>query len=385
MVLTPPRRPTSAHVDVDALHHNVELIGRHTGRPIMAIVKANAYGHGLVPTSRIFVEAGVAQLGVAFLEEGLALRKAGLGCPILVLGGIIGNQIEAFIENDLSMTASSVHKLRQIDDCALRLGRRARVHLKVDTGMGRFGMQWDSCEALLQAAGSTRSCQIEGLYSHLAASEEPDPSFTQLQGTRFERIRSLLPDVPGHLANSGAVLAHPETWYDMVRPGLALYGVAPSPRLQEVLDLRPALSLRTRVVYFKVVRQGRTVSYDRTWISPVDTRVVTLPVGYGDGYDRRLSNRAQVVIRGRRHALVGRVTMDAVMIDLGPEGEAYNEDEVHLIGGPGPQAISIAEMAAWMDAIPYEVLTNISPRVPRVYERDGVEVPMPGPPASAPD
>jgi len=379
MVLTAPRRPTTAHIDVDALHHNVDVIGRHAERPIMAIVKANAYGHGLEDTARIFVEAGVAQLGVAFLEEGIVLRAAGLRCPILVLGGIIGNQIESFIAHDLSMTASSVHKLGQIDACAQRLEKTARVHLKVDTGMGRFGMQWDTAPGLIEAARRVQACRIEGLYSHLACSEDPDPRFTQLQRSRFDAVRAGLPDVPHHLANSGAVLAHPDTWLDMVRPGLALYGIAPSPHLAKVLPLRPALSLQTRVVYFKVVRAGRSVSYDRTWTAPADTRVVTLPVGYGDGYVRRLSNRAQVLIRGQRRPVIGRVTMDAIMADLGTDGEAYNEDVAYLLGGPGPDAISVEEMAAWMETIPYEVLTGISPRVPRVYGRgsDGGLPPAP--------
>ncbi len=384
MVLTAPRRPTYAHIDVDALRHNVDALRRHTGRAIMAVVKANAYGHGLEETARIFVDAGVAQLGVAFLEEGLALRAAGLRCPILVMGGIIGNQIESFIAHDLSMTASSVHKLGQIDACASKIGKPARVHLKVDTGMGRFGMQWDTAAPLIEAARQVRSCRLEGLYSHLACSEDLDPSFTRLQLARFDEVRAGLPELPHHLANSGAVLGHPDTWLDMIRPGLALYGIAPSPHLADVLPLRPALSLQTRVVYFKVVRAGRSVSYDRTWSATRDTRVVTLPVGYGDGYPRRLSNRAEVLIRGRRRPVVGRVTMDAIMADLGPDGEAYNEDVAYLLGGPGPEAISVEELASWMETVPYEVLSGISPRVPRVYERGSDAAPPPARPGPDP-
>ncbi|HJL43826.1 MAG TPA: alanine racemase [Myxococcales bacterium LLY-WYZ-16_1] len=370
-------RPTVAEIDVSALRHNVAQIRRHVHeRPIMAIVKANAYGHGLVPTARILLGAGCDALGVAFLEEGIELRRAGVRAPILVLGGIIGNQIRSFIEHDLTMTASSVFKLRQIDQVARELAQPARVQLKVDTGMGRIGVQWDTSEELLQASLQATACRVEGLFSHLAASERADPTLTRIQTERFEAVAKRYRDLGGtgerHLANSGAVLQHPDTWYDRVRPGLMLYGVVPDPALRGVLDLRPALSLHSRVVFFKVVRRGRSVSYDATWVAPRDTRVVTVPVGYGDGVPRRLSNRAQVLIRGRTVPVVGRVTMDALMADLGPEGTAYNGDPVVLLGRQGPATVRVEDWAEWLETIPYEVLTQINTRVPRRYVRGTV-------------
>jgi len=377
-------RPTVALVEEAALRANVQALSeRVEGRPIMAVVKANAYGHGLIPTARILLSAGAASLGVAFLEEGVALRRAGIDAPILVLGGIIGNQIRAFLEHDLAMTASSVFKLNQIDEVAAQLGRRAAVHLKVDTGMGRIGVQWDAADPLFEAAARARHVEVAGVFSHLAEAEAADPDFTGQQVDRFLTALSWydrrgLPPPPRHLANSAGILRHPATWLDLVRPGLALYGVrpdaGPSPEAEPEVVLRPALSLFSRVVYFKVVRAGRSVSYDRTWTAPADTRVVTVPVGYGDGYPRRLSNRAQVGIRGRPHPVVGRVTMDAIMVDVGPEGTAYNGDPVLLMGRLGDQEISVARWAEWLDTIPYEVLTAISHRVPRVYVPPGQRV-----------
>ncbi|MEL6185063.1 MAG: alanine racemase, partial [Myxococcota bacterium] len=358
------RRPTTAFVNVDALTHNVRAVREHvaSGTRLMAVVKANAYGHGLIPTAKVFLQAGVHHLGVAFLEEGIQLRDAGIRAPILVLGGLIGNQVRHFLEYDLELTAASPYKIEQIEQAAARLGTRARVHLKVDTGMERIGVQWTGADKLLRAAERAAHVDVVGTFSHFAEAERPGSEFTKEQVRRFRESVVPGPQVGlRHLANSGGLLFYPESHLDLVRPGLALYGVAPG---ATELSLRPALSLSTRVVYFKVVRAGTTVSYDRTWAPEQDTRVVTLPVGYGDGYMRALSNRAQVLIRGRRYPVVGRVTMDATMVDLGPEGTAYNGDEVVLIGGSNP-SIHVTEVAAWAGTIPYEVLTAISARVPR--------------------
>ena len=362
-------RPTTAYVDLDAIESNVSAIRAHVGAAtkIMGIVKANAYGHGLVPVSKALLAFGVDALGVAFLEEGIQLRRAGVRAPILVLGGIIGNQIVHFLEYDLQITASSVFKLKQIEEQAAALGVRAKVHLKIDTGMERIGMHWDTAPRMLEAATQTKHCEIHGVFSHFASSESEDPSVTELQTRRFEEC---LNAVPGpwfrHLANSGAVLQHPATYGDMVRPGIILYGVRPSSESPSPILLRPALSLHTRVVYFKVVRANSPVSYNGAWTAPVDTRVVTLPVGYGDGYSRRLSNRADVLIGGRRHRTVGRITMDAMMVNIG-KSSAFNGDPVVLLGRQGDDEIRVEELAERLDTIPYEVLTSINTRVPRVY------------------
>lgn len=376
--MTDPRdeiavRPTTAFIDLKALHANVRAIRARVGpsRRIMGVVKANAYGHGLVRVAEELLHAGVNELGVAFLEEGVALRQAGVGAPILVLGGIIGNQIQHFLEFDLMMTASSVFKLEQIEERAAAFGRSARIHLKIDTGMERIGMHWDTAHRLFEAAVRSKHCEVVGVFSHLAQSDAADPRYTRLQLERFlestaffERRGVEMP--PRHLANSGAVLQHPDTWFDMVRPGIILFGIYPAPRVAHTVALVPVLSLKTRVVYFKVVRAGCPVSYDSTWAPTQDTRIVTLPVGYGDGYPRALSSRAEVLIHGQRYPVVGRITMDALMVDIG-QGSAFNNDPAVLIGAQNEESIAVEDLAGWLDTIPYEVLTMINTRVPRVY------------------
>ncbi|MBK8011903.1 MAG: alanine racemase [Deltaproteobacteria bacterium] len=366
-------RPTAAVIDLDAARSNTMAVRRKVGEgvKIMAVVKANAYGHGLVPMAKAFLDYGVDELGVAFLEEGILLRKAGIRAPILVLGGIIGNQIVHFLDYDLQLTASSVFKLQQIDDVAAQTGRRASVHLKIDTGMERIGVHWYSASSLFETALRAKHCVIRGVFSHLASSDSSDPSFTETQLARFSEAldffpRHGLPMPVRHIANSAAILQHPTSIFEMVRPGLILYGVCPSMRLAHALALRPALSLRTRIVYFKVVRAGASVSYDRTWTADRDTRVVTLPVGYGDGYPRGISEKAQVLIHGKRYPVVGRITMDATMVNLG-EDSAHNGDEVVLLGAQGDDCISVEELADWLGTIPYEILTMINTRVPRSY------------------
>jgi alanine racemase len=370
-------RPTTCVVDLDALTRNVAAVRRRIGgRTLMAIVKANAYGHGLVRTSKALLAAGADQLGVAFLEEGIVLRRAGVTAPVLVLGGIIGNQIQHFLEYDLDLCASSTLKLQQIDEAARALGRRARIHLKIDTGMERIGVHWDTAGPLLEAAIRVEHCELVGVFSHLAAADAQDPRTTRLQLERFLECtdffaRRSVPMPMRHLANSGALLQHPDTLLDGARPGLLLYGLYPNDSVPRSIEVTPALSLESRVVFFKVVRAGSPVSYDGTWVAPEDTRVVTIPVGYGDGYSRALSGKAEVLIGGRRHPVVGRITMDALMVDIGRDS-AFNGDPVVLLGRQGDAAITASELAHKQGTIPWEVLTSINTRVPRRYvSRDG--------------
>jgi len=365
-------RPTRIHVDLDALTHNLRAIQSHVGVPVMGIVKANAYGHGLVPVTRHLQAQGVDQVGVAFVEEGIALRRAGITVPILVLGGIHAPQVAQFLAHDLEVTVSSIAKLRQVEEAAEATGRKAVVHLKIDTGMERIGVHSENAAPLIDAALASPWCSVKGIYSHLACSDDPASPMTQEQLQRFlhacghfDRIGAPMPI--RHLANSGGVLHFPETCLDMVRPGIALYGVMPDPASHATVDLRPALSLVSRVVYFKVVKAGRTVSYGATWTATSDTRVVTVPIGYGDGYPRSLSSRGEVLVRGERHPIVGRVCMDQFMVDLGPGGSAYNEDEVVLIGRQGSDAISCEAVALAAGTIPYEILTGLNARIPREY------------------
>ena len=369
------QRPTRVLVDLDAITHNLGAIRKRVGVPVMGIVKAEAYGHGLVPVARHLQAQGVDQLGVAFLEEGIAMREAGITLPILVLGGIFGPQAADLIAHDLEVTVSSLDKLRQVEAAAGSLGRKAIVHLKVDTGMERIGVHSYSCAALIEAAVASQWCTIKGIYSHLACSDDPSSPMTALQVERFaeacahfERLGAPMP--LRHLANSGGVLHFPETWLDMVRPGIVLYGVLPDPASQRSMDLRPALSLVSQVVYFKVVRAGNPVSYGATWAPAADTRVVTVPIGYGDGWPRALSSRGQVLVRGHRYPVVGRICMDQFMVDIGCDS-AWNEDEVVLVGTSGAEKITVEDVALAAGTIGYEILTGLNGRIPRAY-RGGV-------------
>jgi alanine racemase len=270
-----------------------------------------------------------------------------------------------------------VEKLEQIDAVAQTLGRRARVHLKIDTGMERLGVHYYSADTLLQASLRCKAVDVEGIFSHFANADAADltSAYTQLQ--RFNDVldfypRHGLPLPMRHMANSGAILQLPESHFDMVRPGILLYGVYPSDEVPHTVDVAPALTWKTRVVYFKVVKPGHPVSYGSTWQADRLTRVVTLPVGYGDGYARGMSNKAEVLIRGRRYPVIGRICMDQMMVSIGWE-TAYNGDEVTLIGRDGEHAITVEDLAQWAGTIPYEVLTGINTRVSRVYRTETEE------------
>jgi alanine racemase len=376
-IATDELRPTHLEVDLDVLAANHRAIAAHVApAAVMPILKANAYGHGLVEVARLLEEVGARAVGVAYLEEGIRLRQHGVRLPVLVLGGIVGSQIPRFLEHELTLTASSVDKLRAIDEQAGALGRTATVHLKIDTGMERIGVHWYSAEALLAESLRCRHLRVEGIFTHFANADGPDLTHARLQLERFQEVlrfyeRRSLPPPLRHAANSGAILQLPESHLDLVRPGILFYGAPPSADLPlpPTIAVRQALRWLTRVVFFKVVQPGNPVSYGSDWIAPALTRVVTLPVGYGDGYSRAMSGKAQVILRGKRHPVVGRICMDQVMVSVGWDS-AYNGDEVALLG----DGIDIAEMARWAGTIPHEILTSINTRVPRLYRRGAVTV-----------
>jgi len=366
-------RPTYLTIDLDAIAHNAkQIIQKARGAKVMFILKANAYGHGLLKIAHHLESLEVDYLGVAYLEEGIMLRESGVTTPILVLGGIIGDQIPLFIKHDLTITASSVDKLRQIEKTADEMGMSAKAHLKIDTGMERIGIHYYSATQLLEASLQCQHTTIEGIFTHYANADEEDLTYSKTQLQRFEQVLSFY-DTRGlkrpmtHCSNSGAFLQLGDRIFDMVRAGILLYGVYPAVHLKGSIDVVPAMTWRTRVVFFKVVKPGHPVSYGSTWTSDVQSRVVTLPIGYGDGYMRAMSNRAEVLIRGVRYGQVGNICMDQMMINI-KDGTAYNGDEVILVGTQDDQTITIEDMARWADTIPYEIMTNINTRVPRVYD-----------------
>jgi alanine racemase len=365
-------RPTLVEVDLSRITANFLAIKRHVAPArVMPILKANAYGHGLVRVAEHMVALGADYLGVAVLEEGILLRERGIHTPILVLGGIMGNQLPYFLKHDLTLTASSVEKLVQIDQTAAAMGVTAKVHLKIDTGMERIGVHYYSAPELLERTLQCQNCQIEGIFSHFANADVRDLRSANLQLERFAEVLKFyedrgLPMPLRHIANSGAVLQLPASHLDLVRPGILLFGVYPSAEVERTIPVLPALTWKSHVVYFKVVKPGHPVSYGSTWESDHLVRVVTIPVGYGDGYFRSLSNNAQVIIRGKKYPVIGRVCMDQIMVNIEWE-TAYNGDEVTLIGEASGEAITCEDLSQWAGTIPYEILTNINTRVPRVY------------------
>jgi alanine racemase len=373
-------RPTRVEVDLGQLGMNLQAIQQHVGPArVMAVVKANGYGHGLIPVAQEMVRAGAHSLGVALLEEALLLREAGITTPILVFGGIAETQIPLFLSHQLTLTAPSVEKLHLINAAAAAMGIIARVHLKIDTGMERLGIHYYSAERLLEASLQAQHVCVEGIYSHFANADAADLEHARLQLERFHEVLSFyekrsLPTPLRHIANSGGILQLPESHLDLVRPGILLYGVSPSRECPLTIPVRPALTWKSHVAYFKVVQPGHPVSYGSTWVSDHPVRMVTVPVGYGDGYFRALSNKAKVLIRGQRYPIAGRVCMDQVMVNL-EWGTAYYRDEVVLLGHQDGETISADDLADWAGTISYEVLTNINARVPRIYTRH--ELPLP--------
>ena len=373
-------RPTQVLVDAAALSHNARLLGERCGlgvQGIMAVVKANGYGHGLLAVSRTLLAAGVRRLAVGFLEEAVLLRREGVRCPILVLGGLVDYQIESYLEHQIEMTVSSLHKVEQVAERVRQLssqnGLRARVHLKIDTGMERIGVHPASAPALLEGALQRSELEVCGVYSHLANAVEGDAEEAQRALNLFKALRAryqqALPKACiWHLASSAAAARWPHTSLDCIRPGIMLYGIDPAGGTGQYAilpGLKAALAWHSAVVYFKVVEAGSGISYGHQYHTPHRTRLITIPVGYGDGYRRALGDRAEILVRGQRCPVRGRVCMDQIMADLGPVGTAYNGDEVVLVGRQGPHTIALEDLANWMGGSPYEILTGISDRVPR--------------------
>lgn len=365
-------RPTQLQIDLRILKENYLKIKSHVfPSKVMPILKANAYGHGLVRVGQLMEELKADYIGVAVLEEGILLRESGVKIPILVLGGIWGNQIPVFIKYDLAMTASSIEKLKQIDEISVDLKKKAKVHLKIDTGMERIGVHYYSADKLLVESLKHKNILVEGIYTHLANSENNDLSYTRLQFERFNEVLRFyehhsIESPIRHISNSGAICQLPEANLDMVRPGIMLYGVYPSNEMIKPIQVLPALQWKSLVVYFKVIKPNHPVGYGSKWKSDHNIRAVTIPVGYGDGYLRSMSGTAEVIIRDKRYPVVGSISMDQIVVNI-EQDSAYNGDEVILIGKSEQSEIKVEYLANWAGTIPYEILTNINTRVPRIY------------------
>jgi len=365
-------RPTRVEVDLKILAENFKSIKAFVGKTkMMPVLKANAYGHGLVRVAQLYEELKADYLGVAVVEEGILLREMGIKMPILVLGGVWGNQIPLFLKHNLSITASSIDKLKQIDETSAQMKTKAIVHLKIDTGMERIGVHFYNAEKFLEAAYSYKNINVEGIYSHFATAESEDLSFTKLQLERFNDVlefykkHSIIQPFR-HISNSGGILQLPEANLDMVRPGIMLFGVYPSKHIKKTISVNPALTWKSLVVYFKVIKAGNAVGYGLTWKPDHNIRAVTVPVGYGDGYFRSMSHKAKVLLNGKLYPVVGNISMDQIVVNI-ENDSAYNSDEIILLGSDGKNSINAEDLAEWAGTIPYEILTNINTRVPRIY------------------
>lgn len=369
-------RPTYLEVNLEQLKKNVEAIRAHVhGAKVMPMVKANAYGHGIEGVAP-FIEPYVDMLGVALVEEGIYLRQLGIKKPILVAGGTLIEQLPLFLEHDLTLTASSLDLLLAADHLTESTRKRLTVHLKVDTGMERVGIHHYESEEFILKAYACSHLIVEGIYTHLANSElmglddVPNHVVTgQRQLERFQEVLHLYEkhslEVPSlkHVCNSGGILNLPEGHLDMVRPGVLFYGVYPGRDIPKVVDVKPALTWKSKVAYSKVTQPGRAVSYGSLWqVEGRPRRVLTIPCGYADGYFRRMTNQGRVIINNKSYPQVGRICMDQFMVDAGDD-EVAVEDEVTLLGG----GIATEELADWAGTNEYEVMTNISARVPRVF------------------
>lgn len=367
--------PTCATVDLTALTHNLTQLRRllSPGCEIMAVVKANAYGHGAVEVSRSLLAQGVARVAVVSLDEGLTLRAAGITAPIVILGPLFPEQVCDVIAHRLTPVISDRSLLPALAQATSSLPATYPVHLKVETGMGRLGLATDELLALIDSGQLPSSLRIEGLMTHFADSDGPTTSQTEHQLTLFQKAVSELTarglSIPLiHAANSGAAVRYPHSHYSLIRPGIMLYGYHTLPKSITALDLKPVLSLRSCIAQMRAIPTGGTISYNATFVAKRPTRVAVLPIGYADGFNRRLSNRGEVLVRGRRAKIIGLVCMDMAMIDVTEIPEAAVGDEVILIGRQGTDRITAADLAEWTGTIAYETLCAIGPRVPRRYQ-----------------
>ncbi len=370
-------RTTFAKIDLDNLYHNYQKIRTIVGsRKIIGVVKANAYGHSLIEVGRSLEEFGIEYLAVAFVTEGIALRKAGVEIPILVLVPENDNSIEPCIDYNLDYSFETIEVARKISSYASRQGKRARLHLYVDTGLGRDGISPNFAVELMKESKKLPNIDIVGLMSHFATSES-DVSYAKLQLDKFNNIVDELQEYGfsfeiTHIANSGALFSLPESWFNAVRPGLVIYGYVPNgiPSLQN--DFRPVMELHSRVVSKRKITCGETVGYGRRFVAQKDTNVVTVPIGYADGLFRNLSSTLFCLINGKRYKVVGGICMDEIMVEIGWDDVRIG-DEVVFIGRQGNESITGFEIANQMGTIVYEVLTAISDRVPRIFSRNGKE------------
>lgn len=364
-------------MDLDALRANLQCIRQLVGptRRVITVVKADAYGHGLRQIAALMMQSGTDMFGVANLAEAAAIQSVGLGWPILMLGACLPAEVESAVRDDVRPTLSSLTEAKWFSQAAVRQRRQVRVHLKIDTGMSRLGVAPEDALALVQSIRELPGLELEGLYTHFAAAEN-DVRFSKRQQQSFDRVVQAAIETGVrpewiHAHNSAGLLSQPIGRCTAVRPGLLVYGLLPTThrRIPPIVrdSLQPALAWKCRLSLVKSLPKGVTISYGRTLRTKQPLRVGILTAGYGDGYLRSAGERACVLVQGRRCRILGRITMDQMIVDLSAVAPVTSGEEVVLVGRQGDETITITELADWTGTIPWEVLTNITHRVPRVY------------------
>ena len=374
MLTTSTFLPTSATVDLTALVHNLTQFRKTLapGCDVMAVVKANAYGHGAVETAKALIRQGVSRVAVVSIEEGIALRQAGINAPIVILGPLFPEQFTDLFANQLTPVISDAGLLPKLAQAASPFDTPYPIHLKVDTGMGRLGLTQEEMATLFGSKGFPRTLHLEGLMTHLADADGSATEATQEQLTKFRNVVGIVTAngfrVPLiHAANSGGAVRFAEAQFSLVRPGIMLYGYHTLPKSVPVPDLKPVLSLHTSIAQLRTIQPGQKVSYNGTFTATQPTKIAVLPIGYADGVSRRLSNRGYVLIHGQRAPIAGLVCMDMIMVDVTKIPGAAIGDEAVLIGSQGVDRITADDIANWTGTIAYEVLCTIGPRIPRHY------------------
>ncbi|MFZ5753938.1 MAG: alanine racemase [Bacillota bacterium] len=371
-------RPVWAEISLPNIIHNYREVRRLVGPAVqvMAIVKANAYGHGAVEVAKSLDKAGADRFGVAIMNEAVQLRENGIEKPILILGWTPKEDYRRALLNGITLTVFSLEEAQELSRISTEMAKKAVIHLKIDTGMGRIGLRPNELSLKeIEKILSLPALEVEGIFTHMAKADEKDKSFTRQQLALFEQFVKEIEDKTGfkfkikHAANSAAIIDHPEAYFDMVRPGIMLYGLEPSGEVElEKVSLKQAISLRARVSHVKEVPPGTPISYGGRFITKDNSLIATLPLGYADGYSRLLSGQAQVIYRGQLAPVVGRICMDQCMFDAtGLEPQVKQGDMVTLIGHDGDKFISVDELAQKLGTINYEITCMISARVPRVY------------------
>ena len=368
-------RPTIAEIDLETLEFNYRQIQKRIpkGAKILGVVKADAYGHGALPISLKLEKLGVEYLGVAFSDEGVELRKGGVRTPILIMGGIYPEDVDRVFRFDLTPVVFQKESLQLLSKEAERRRKKVRVHLKVDTGMGRLGVPMNLWSIFLKELKRFPKIEIEGILSHFSMTDEDGGSFSHYQWREFQKALAMAKEIGIsykylHMANSATLTAFPAYSGNLVRPGIMLYGSYPSPAFQNLIKLKSIMNLKTRILFLKKVPPGRKISYGGTFITERESLIATLPIGYADGYNRQLSNQGEVLIRGRRAPVVGKVCMDYIMVDVTDIPNVNTRDEVILMGRQGKEQITADEIAEKINSISYEVLCFIGKRVPRIYK-----------------